>query len=440
MSKKIAVIGAGIAGLTAAYFLKKSGHDVTVFEASERVGGRMTSDIIEDCVIDRGAQFLMESYSTLIPLIKEVGLESKLIESTSCTSMVKNKKIKKLSLNQLLSPLLSGYLSPLQMGRLIGAMLIHRKKILQMPLNDASAWANVDNEWAHDFIKREFGAGLLESLFEPQLQGFYYQTPEETSKVIPMMLMNFALKKGKVLSLEGGMGTLPLHLASGLNVKLNHPITSLVTALEQNGETVSFDSPSGRFTFDQVVLATTATVARTLFRNPNEIEKALLATQYSSTINMGFASNASWSVPKSFEKVYGVLISRKERQWISSIGIESRKDPARSKQGELLDIMLDGFSGSKLASYSEGEILKEITPEIEMYFPHFTENIRLKHFVRWVEAEPKSPMGKFVKIKQYRESIRSNSPIILCGDYMGFPNTDGAAATGKWAAEVINSF
>lgn len=41
-SKNIAVVGAGISGLTAAYYLKKFGYAVTVYEASHRVGGRMT--------------------------------------------------------------------------------------------------------------------------------------------------------------------------------------------------------------------------------------------------------------------------------------------------------------------------------------------------------------------------------------------------------------
>lgn len=57
MNKNIAVIGAGIAGLTAAYYLKKQGYTVTVYEASNRVGGRMTTDRVSDCLIDRGAQF-----------------------------------------------------------------------------------------------------------------------------------------------------------------------------------------------------------------------------------------------------------------------------------------------------------------------------------------------------------------------------------------------
>jgi oxygen-dependent protoporphyrinogen oxidase len=81
MGKNIAIIGAGIAGLTAAYFLKKSGYTVTVYEASNRVGGRMTTDKVNDCLIDRGAQFLSSDYSTLLPLIQEVGLGDELVEA-----------------------------------------------------------------------------------------------------------------------------------------------------------------------------------------------------------------------------------------------------------------------------------------------------------------------------------------------------------------------
>ncbi len=75
-TKSVAVIGAGIAGLTSAYYLKRAGFQVNVLEASGRVGGRMSSDLIDGCIIDRGAQFLSESYSTLLPLIKEVGLNT----------------------------------------------------------------------------------------------------------------------------------------------------------------------------------------------------------------------------------------------------------------------------------------------------------------------------------------------------------------------------
>ena len=47
------VIGAGLAGLNAALTLQEKGVPVTVLEASDRVGGRVTSDLIEGFILDR---------------------------------------------------------------------------------------------------------------------------------------------------------------------------------------------------------------------------------------------------------------------------------------------------------------------------------------------------------------------------------------------------
>lgn len=45
---KIAIIGAGLAGLASAYYLSKKGYDVEVFEARKRVGGRVHSVLMEN--------------------------------------------------------------------------------------------------------------------------------------------------------------------------------------------------------------------------------------------------------------------------------------------------------------------------------------------------------------------------------------------------------
>ena len=56
---KIAVIGAGLAGLSAADVLTQNGHEVIVFEARDRVGGRTWSLRLDDeRVIERGAEFI----------------------------------------------------------------------------------------------------------------------------------------------------------------------------------------------------------------------------------------------------------------------------------------------------------------------------------------------------------------------------------------------
>lgn len=112
MSKNIAIVGAGIAGLTAGYYLQKFGYNVTVYEASERVGGRMTTDKVNDWLIDRGAQFLSSEYSTLLPLVHELGMSSELVEVSDWSGIIRHKKIRNISAKRFFSPIISGYLNP----------------------------------------------------------------------------------------------------------------------------------------------------------------------------------------------------------------------------------------------------------------------------------------------------------------------------------------
>ena len=58
--KRIAIIGAGISGLTAGYELKKAGFDVTVYEKEALVGGRMSTRVIEGFHFDIGADHLWD--------------------------------------------------------------------------------------------------------------------------------------------------------------------------------------------------------------------------------------------------------------------------------------------------------------------------------------------------------------------------------------------
>ena len=61
MSKTI-IVGAGIAGLTAAYYLHKANRDYLLLEASDRIGGRIKSDISEGYIMDRGFQVFLTAY------------------------------------------------------------------------------------------------------------------------------------------------------------------------------------------------------------------------------------------------------------------------------------------------------------------------------------------------------------------------------------------
>ena len=65
MHTEVLIVGAGLAGLNAAIYLEAAGIDVTVIESSDRVGGRVTSDVIDGFICDRGFQLINAQYPAL---------------------------------------------------------------------------------------------------------------------------------------------------------------------------------------------------------------------------------------------------------------------------------------------------------------------------------------------------------------------------------------
>ena len=76
--RAIAIVGAGISGLTTAYQLKKNGIDSTLYEATGRAGGRVLT--VEDAVVDGshvdfGAEYIDTTHLDLLTLSKELNVE-----------------------------------------------------------------------------------------------------------------------------------------------------------------------------------------------------------------------------------------------------------------------------------------------------------------------------------------------------------------------------
>lgn len=61
----VVVIGAGLAGLSAARLLHERGHHAVVLEASDGVGGRVRTDLVDGFRLDRGFQVLLTEYPEL---------------------------------------------------------------------------------------------------------------------------------------------------------------------------------------------------------------------------------------------------------------------------------------------------------------------------------------------------------------------------------------
>jgi len=79
--KPVAIIGAGITGLTAAFYLKRKGVPVTVYEASGRVGGVIQSVRREGFLAEFGPNTILETSPKIRQLIVDAGLESRRLET-----------------------------------------------------------------------------------------------------------------------------------------------------------------------------------------------------------------------------------------------------------------------------------------------------------------------------------------------------------------------
>ncbi len=74
---KVVVVGAGLAGLAAARRLVAHGHQVTVLEARDRVGGRTEGGTLSDGTpVELGGQWLGEGHTRMYALCEELGLET----------------------------------------------------------------------------------------------------------------------------------------------------------------------------------------------------------------------------------------------------------------------------------------------------------------------------------------------------------------------------
>ena len=73
----VVVVGAGLAGLTAARELTAAGRDVVVLEARDRVGGRTVNhDLGDGKVVEAGGQFVGPTQDHVLALAKQVGVET----------------------------------------------------------------------------------------------------------------------------------------------------------------------------------------------------------------------------------------------------------------------------------------------------------------------------------------------------------------------------
>src|ERR1700689_2922117 len=178
-NRKVIVVGAGMAGLAAAFRLRQAGLDVTVLEASGHVGGRLITDTRDGYIIERGAQLITSTYRNALGLVKELGLEAELRPTSPWMAIVKDGRPRRLPSGAMfpIYALTSGLVSIPDLARFIW----HTTKLKWPPVDNYAAWAGYDDEDTARWWPPRLGRPPA-YLVEPLVAGGPLCVMEETSR------------------------------------------------------------------------------------------------------------------------------------------------------------------------------------------------------------------------------------------------------------------
>jgi oxygen-dependent protoporphyrinogen oxidase len=426
------VVGAGLAGLVAAYTLRQHGVNVTVLERGPRPGGRMTSEHVDGFVIDRGAQFLSTGYPRLLPLLGQLGLAGDLVRTGTGVGIVRDGTIRRASATNPLRLVSAGVLSTPEALRAAAGLVRVARRVLRRPRYDLTSWTDFDRQAGEVWARRRFGVGLADRVLAAMVRGFYFQDLRGSSAVLPAVLAGFAASGSATLALRGGLGRVTAALAAQVPVHCDTPV--LGVHVEEGAGRVRVHTADGELAADVVIVATPAPAARALLPAAPDAVGGLLDTPYSRTLVVGLRYAPGWTAER-LRGIYGVLVPPAERRTIAAVAVESHKAPGLVPHGELLNVMLGGPAVTRLLDASDDEVARAVVAELSDLVPEAGRGLVGASVYRWRTALAWVPPGQAARVARYRRAVQTEpARVILAGDYLGLPFTDSVTHTGQWAA------
>jgi len=192
----VAIVGGGISGVAAAFFLRDSGAAVTVLEGAPRVGGKLAVSEIAGVAVDEGAEALLARRPEGTDLIGAVGLDGQLVSpGTAAAAIWTRGRLRPMPRRQFFG--VPADLDELETTGLLSADGMARARDdLRRPATERDADVAVASQ-----VGARFGQELVDRLVDPLLGGVYAGRSEELSFEATMGGLAQASRKNRSLAM-----------------------------------------------------------------------------------------------------------------------------------------------------------------------------------------------------------------------------------------------
>jgi len=425
MSRTCIVVGAGVAGLSAAYRLQNAGVRVTVLEGAPVIGGRAGTERVGEFVLNTGAGFLTNFYTTSLSLVRELQLATVPAGERSAVVATPFGKLP----FEMGSPLgvwrfpLVPWIGKLRAMWLFTRLLPQRR----LHLADLDSMARVDRGPSLDrWGRRVLGSAGYEYLLRAAIESLFYYDCADASAAVGKALTRHAANL-EVLFLTRGMGALCDALAQRLEVRTGCP----ALGVETSATGVTVHHAGGSSEADYAILALPASAAARLEGSISADDRTdLEAVRYVPNIVLFFGYDRPVTVQH-----HSVTPSGPGRHAVASVWTMSRWIRPYVPEGkEMIAIYSSGWRAAELLEREQGKIVSQLRADAEEVFGRLADPDWIRVYLR-AEAGVVPAPGHFRRMQGF--VARQRKRILYAGDWISGSTIEGAVRTGLRAADLV---
>lgn len=434
---RVAVIGGGIAGVSAAYQLAQSGVEFTLYEASGRLGGIVETVRRDGFVVECGPDSWVTEKPSARDLAIELGLADEIIASNDewrKTYIVRGGQLA--AMPDGMRMMVPTQWEPVLDSPLFSAEAKQAYQREPERAEELKAAAPETDESVASFVRRHFGDEVTDTVSAPLLAGVFGGDVDQLSvrAVMPVFVkmerehgsLITALKKS---ARSGKSASVFTTLKSGLQTLIDRMVAILPEASIRLHDRVTNVAQSGANwhvlasdcgQFDAVIVATPADATRALLTPLDSTFDELLAMDESSAIVVALAFAAeiakSLQIPQGFGFLVPQLAGEPGPASLLACTFVDQKFTHRTPDGGvLLRAFFGGASAPQLLDVSAEEVIALAMRQLAALLgplpePSFTV-VR-----RWPRSLPQYAVGHLERMARLEERVRTFPGLHLIGN------------------------